>query len=76
MQVPRQAPCFSIASIAYIEQVGWNRQADGNNGDSQRLYSFKRAIMMERTVVQDVGAVSQRAAQVPAKGRPIGPYGG
>jgi len=34
---PLSAPWTSIASAAYSEQVGWNRQAGGMNGDTKRL---------------------------------------
>ena len=34
---PRATPYFATASIMYSEQVGSNRQADGNSGEIQRL---------------------------------------
>jgi len=35
--VPRTAPCFSIASRAYSEQVGTKRQDGGNHGEITAL---------------------------------------
>jgi hypothetical protein len=32
--MPREAPCRSIASAAYSEQVGKKRQAGGSKGDT------------------------------------------
>ncbi len=32
---PLKRPCFFKASSEYCEQVGWNLQFDGNNGDSR-----------------------------------------
>lgn len=34
---PLAKPNFSTAWAMYSEQVGWNRQAEGNQGDTQRL---------------------------------------
>ena len=38
IQLPLIGPYISIASYAYIEQVGVKRQADGRNGEINRLY--------------------------------------
>ena len=35
--VPRKAPCFWIASMVYLEQLGVKRQEGGKNGDRKRL---------------------------------------
>ena len=36
-QVPRRKPCFSIACIMYIEQVGSKRHIGGRSGEMNRL---------------------------------------
>ena len=35
--MPRRTPCLRMAWIAYWEQVGVNRQQEGNRGEIQRL---------------------------------------
>lgn len=47
---PRHAPCFSSASIAYMEHDGENRQADGSNGPRKSWYPRTSAIRTKRMV--------------------------
>lgn len=60
-QLPLIGPYISIASYAYIEQVGVKRQADGNNGETNRLYPpiirnsshFKRSPRLDQSRLQE-----------------------
>ncbi len=45
---PRKMPCRAIASIAYSEQVGTNRQAGGSMGEMQYLYIRMGKMAMHR----------------------------
>ena len=45
IQPPFIGPYISIASYAYVEQVGVKRQADGSSGEINRLYArIRRSI--------------------------------
>jgi hypothetical protein len=46
---PRHAPCFSSASMAYMEHEGEYRQTDGSSGPRKTWYPRTSAIRTERT---------------------------